>query len=319
VNATDLAKLKARFPISESTARRNSPDGVASGAEPVAITRNRLPWSKIEDETLIRYYANTSPDLFSLKEIAEFLKRTTPGVAKRAGILGISRKRNSPNHFSIEHCKNISEAQKLRSKTPEEQLRRSVAQKAWLSHNEHPRGFKGHKRTELEKSKIAAGAKKMWADPASYVNSLEYRQILSDRFSKLASRRTASESFSRCKRGLRSDLGLFFRSAWEANYARYLNWLIQNDGSILKWEYEAETFWFKKIRRGVRSWLPDFKVWMRSGAIEYHEVKGWMYPKSKTALKRMAIYYPATTIVLIDRQRYQQICKQVRNIVPNWE
>jgi len=34
VNAADLAKLKARFPISESTARLNSPDGVASRAEP---------------------------------------------------------------------------------------------------------------------------------------------------------------------------------------------------------------------------------------------------------------------------------------------
>lgn len=34
MNPSDLAKLKARFPISESTARRNQVDGVASGAEP---------------------------------------------------------------------------------------------------------------------------------------------------------------------------------------------------------------------------------------------------------------------------------------------
>ena len=34
MNPSDWSKIKQRLPISESTARLNSPDGVASGAEP---------------------------------------------------------------------------------------------------------------------------------------------------------------------------------------------------------------------------------------------------------------------------------------------
>lgn len=53
MNQSDLTKLKTRFPISESTARRNSPDGVASGAElerpvrhePVATQKGKRAYS----------------------------------------------------------------------------------------------------------------------------------------------------------------------------------------------------------------------------------------------------------------------------------
>ena len=55
--------------------------------------------------------------------------------------------------------------------------------------------------------------------------------------------------------GRRDDLdGLFVRSSWEANYARYLNWLVKL-GEIKGWEYEADTFAFDKIKRGTRFWL----------------------------------------------------------------
>lgn len=125
--------------------------------------------------------------------------------------------------------------------------------------------------------------------------------------------------FSRCKKGLRPDLGLSFRSSWEANYARFLNWLKKNDPWIYDWEYEPTTFWFHNIKRGCRSWLPDFKVTLRDGSIEYHEVKGWMYPRSKTALRRMRIYYPDVSVVLIDQNRYKALQKQMRHLIPEWE
>lgn len=99
---------------------------------------------------------------------------------------------------------------------------------------------------------------------------------------------------------------IYFRSLWEPNYALYLDFLIKQK-QILKWEYEPDTFWFDQIKRGVRSYKPDFKVTNIDGSIEYHEVKGYMDAKSKTKLKRMRIYYPDVKMVLIDKAVYNEI------------
>jgi hypothetical protein len=103
---------------------------------------------------------------------------------------------------------------------------------------------------------------------------------------------------------------LFFRSKWEANYALYLSFL-KKQGDILKWEYETEVFIFHKIQFGTRSFRPDFKVIKRNGEIEYHEVKGWMTPKSKVQLKRMRIYYPNVKVIVIGTDAYRDIKNKV--------
>ena len=82
-------------------------------------------------------------------------------------------------------------------------------------------------------------------------------------------------------------------------YANYLTILLKLN-IIQKWEYESETFWFEKIKRGVRSYTPDFKIFYSNGNIEYHEVKGWMDNKSKTKIKRMKLYYPEINMIVID-------------------
>lgn len=147
----------------------------------------------------------------------------------------------------------------------------------------------------------------------------ERRQMMSDLTSKRMSQTPPNNAFSRVKSGHRADLGIFVRSAWEANYARYLNFLIKHEQKIERWEFEPETFWFESIKRGVRSYKPDFKVFMRDGRVEYHEVKGWMYPRARTALSRMKKYHPAVVVVLIDQKRYQGIAKTVKRIIPFWE
>ena len=118
--------------------------------------------------------------------------------------------------------------------------------------------------------------------------------------------------------GIRSDLGIFVRSSWEANYARYLTFLV-GLGEIQGWEYEPETFEFERIKRGTRYYTPDFKVTNLDGSVEYHEVKGWLDPKSNTKLKRMARYHPDITIILIDKEAYYAIRRECKNLVPNWE
>jgi hypothetical protein len=125
--------------------------------------------------------------------------------------------------------------------------------------------------------------------------------------------------YTSCKRGWAEVGGqrVFFRSSWEENYAHYLEWLKQQ-GEIQEWQHEPDTFWFDKVKRGTRSYLPDFKVINKSGETEYHEVKGWMDAKSKTKIKRMAKYHPTVKLVIIDSKRYKALEKTVMGIVPNW-
>jgi len=118
--------------------------------------------------------------------------------------------------------------------------------------------------------------------------------------------------------GKREDLGIFVRSSWEANYARYLNFL-KRHGEIISWEYEPETFEFHSIKRGTRFYTPDFKVKLSSGQCEYHEVKGWRHPKGETALKRMAKYYPDIKIIIIAKKEYYALAKQLKGIISEWE
>lgn len=110
----------------------------------------------------------------------------------------------------------------------------------------------------------------------------------------------------------------YFRSLWEANYARYLEFLKQHN-EIKEWEHEPDTFWFKNIKRGCRSYLPDFKITNNNGSIEYHEVKGWYDDRSKTKIKRMAKYYPEVKLIVIFGKQYQSIAKQMKNIIKDWE
>ena len=106
------------------------------------------------------------------------------------------------------------------------------------------------------------------------------------------------------------------RSSWEANIAAWFQFL-KCMGQIKDWEFEPETFWFEKIKRGVRSYLPDFRITRNDDSIYYVEVKGWMDDKSRTKLKRMKKYYPHIELDLIDAHRYAGIAKQ-SSLYPEW-
>lgn len=117
------------------------------------------------------------------------------------------------------------------------------------------------------------------------------------------------------------DIGsrhLYFRSRWEAQYARYLQWQ-KEQGLINDWEHEPFTFWFLEIKRGVRSYLPDFKVWAISGQTYWVEVKGWMDPKSATKLKRMRIYYPHEEVRIVEAAWFRRNNAMMRNLIKEWE
>jgi hypothetical protein len=132
--------------------------------------------------------------------------------------------------------------------------------------------------------------------------------------------RPASSVYSRAKGGVRSDVGeQYFRSSWEANYARYLNLLIKL-GAVERWEYEPETFWFKGVLRGTNSYRPDFRVKYKNDPTwEYIEIKGWVRPKDKTKWKRMKKYHPHIKLVVVGAKEYYSIQKKSSSSIPKWE
>lgn len=107
---------------------------------------------------------------------------------------------------------------------------------------------------------------------------------------------------------------MYFRSQWEGQYAMYLEFL-KKQGVIASWEHEPHTFWFENIKRGVRSYLPDFKVIQPDGSHYWVEVKGYMDSKSLTKIKRLRKYYPNEKIYIADKEWFSKNRFIVKNIL----
>lgn len=262
-------------------------------------------------EASIRYHAAKLG--LRLNTDSEFFKEFQSRAAKSK----IGKKRPEHSKLMSEYSKDGRIPSFSKNISKKERERRSIQQKILIKKNGHPKGFLGHKRTEKEKAEISETFKKMWSDPDHIVNSDEYRQKISDRMTKYRANNPYSNPYSRTKSGTVIVGGKTFyaRSEWEFNIANYLEFLKKNN-EIVDWEHEPKTFWFENIKRGVRSYLPDFLVHSKDG--EYFiEVKGWMDAKSKTKMKRMSKYYPDVRIELIDQNRYKEISKMA-GVISGW-
>lgn len=98
---------------------------------------------------------------------------------------------------------------------------------------------------------------------------------------------------------------IFFRSNWEYQFALWLQ-ALKASNSIQGWEHEPKTFWFNEIKRGTRSYLPDFKVVNLDGTHYWVEVKGYMDAKSRTRIKRFRKYYPGEQLVVADAKWFKK-------------
>lgn len=177
---------------------------------------------------------------------------------------------------------------------------------------EHPRGMLGKRHNDGTKLKKSISSKKMWRNPKSKVNSTEHRQMLSNRNVRFHRNGILGgvNAYSHAKRGwwVKGEKKYYMRSGWELVYANYLEF-IKEKGQIHDWEYEADTFWFENIKRGVRSYKPDFKVYSTKNDFVYYEIKGYMDAKSKTKIKRMAKYHPSVKLIVIEKDEYMKVKK----------
>lgn len=265
--------------------------------------KQNAPISDDERRQIQNYYGTTPKEQFSLSELATRLGRTKALISRTARELGLTdRKRPA-------------------SAATRENMRSAFAGK-WNS-TPHPRGMLGKRHSEKTKQSIAADSRLRWVTDKTFGIGLmdeAARQSRSDRATARMAHGKNENAYSRAKRGRRADLGdVFFRSAWEANYARYLNLLIKMK-VVERWEYEPETFWFEAIKRGVRSYKPDFKVQYRNDPKpEYIEIKGWYDPKSKTKIKRMRIYHPTVKVTLVGAKEYRAIRAKWGSAIQGWE
>jgi hypothetical protein len=236
-----------------------------------------------------------------LEELALIMGRTKQFIARKARILGLTNPKDKSDIVTSE----------------ERRINQSKSRIEYYKNNEHPKGMLGKSHTDEFKIGASLRSKKMWKTNKK-LQSEEYRQNLSDNMSKLQSSGKLNNNYSRTKSGtiVINDKTYFFRSSWESNIAAYFEFL-KSKNEIIDWIYEPDVFWFEKIKRGVRSYKPDFKITDKNGNIYYEEVKGWMDDKSKTKLKRMKIYYPKIDIRVLDQKRYKEISK-ISSMIPLW-
>lgn len=130
--------------------------------------------------------------------------------------------------------------------------------------------------------------------------------------------------------GKRIDLGgLFMRSGWEANVARWL----KSQGH--EFMYEPKVFTFEGVKHGTVSYCPDFFL---PGKNQWLEIKGMLDGKSRTQIRRFKKNYPdefkKLTVVVGNANTkaakffqdlgvpliyYNDLNKQYKEKIPFWE
>lgn len=263
------------------------------------------------DEIRLLTLAYTNPHGVDLLPLSEAMGRSRAALACKADQLGLCARRGGQIRTTLSK-KNMSKAQKRLALIPGVVEKRSANVSAAFKRNGHPRGMLGKHHDQKAKDAISRFhfGKKQPRERVEKQMATRY-----NRYGTLAPK--VSRGNWKSEWHEIDGIKFFARSRWESNYAHFLQWK-KCRGEIIKWEHEPETFWFKGIKRGVVSYLPDFKITLPCGGVEYHEVKGWMDAKSKTKIKRMAKYHPKVKLEIIDSKRYRVLNKQLKGIVPGW-
>jgi len=266
-------------------------------------------WTDDEMKLLKEAYLTAGKDgVVDLTKIVRLRNKNKSNVCRKAKQLGLPM---NPNRDRVK-------IKKLRlPKYSTEKERREAISKAikkWHNEHEHQRGMLGKSHSKEYCKRLSQMAKERWKNMTP--EQLEQRNIKQRKTriknGTLNPMKNQSNPYSRARGGKRKDLNnTYFRSSWEANMARYYNFV------GIKWEFEPKTFIFDTIKRGSVSYTPDFYLPEED---RWVEVKGWMDAKSKTKLKRFKKYYPEeyAKLEIIMVEEYKEFAKHKR-LIENWE
>ncbi len=118
----------------------------------------------------------------------------------------------------------------------------------------------------------------------------------------------AEHTYTKGVGGTREDLGRYFRSRWEANIARILEY------ESISYDYEAKVIVLLKGDNSELRYRPDFKLSNR-----WIEVKGWWNERSKLIKQLMAEQHPEIQIEYIGEKVYKELEDYYASRIPKWE
>jgi hypothetical protein len=248
-----------------------------------------------EDNLILSEYEKHA-SIGKLEDLAKIMGRTKSFICRRARLLGLTN----------QHRPNVWSPKKIEKPKP--------PKKEFV----HPRGMLGKKHTaemkqklsDLHKNRAAKLPPEHWKEQV--LKSLKTRM---ERYGTTSTNPSCNRSW-KCGWRVIGGENIFFRSRWEANYARYLEYLKER-GEILEWKHEPKLFLFKDAVKAT-SYLPDFLVITNDGH-SYHEVKGWMDDRSIEKLRLMSEFYPEETIVLIDAKWFKKNETALKCHIDGWE
>jgi hypothetical protein len=231
-----------------------------------------------------------------LKALSKEIGRTIPFISRYAKTEGLT---TYSRDCTDKHAKSVS-----------------IRMIKWMKENEHPKGYLGYKHGEETLKIISKKSKEHWDGLTKEDRlAISHRIALSNRLKNdLPERKGVT-----WKGGWRNIGGIekYYRSAWEANYARLLEYLKQK-GEITNWEHEPDIFIFEPGQTKGATYTPDFKV-THNGLHEYHEVKGWMDERSINKINAFKKFYSNEKLVLIDANVYRRLSKTYKIFIPLWE
>jgi len=285
-------------------------------------------WTESELATLVEHYPSCGKAW-----CVQALGKKESQIRSKASNLGLRQDRNSEFFKDWQSRAAASKVGKKRPdqadvmkalhkagvlNSPEHRAKSAEVLRAWRANNPHPKGMLGKAMTLDVRLHLSDKRMEAW-------KSITDDQI-QKRTRKAAETRKANGTDYPPRKNVTWKGGWrviggkrkYYRSRWEANYARVLEWMKQK-GEVLEWAHESETFWFEGIKRGCVSYLPDFRVKYCDSKVEYHEVKGWMDDRSKTKIKRMAKYHPSVVLRVIDGKAYKTLTKQMAGLIHDWE
>jgi len=104
----------------------------------------------------------------------------------------------------------------------------------------------------------------------------------------------------------REDLDRWFRSNWEANYARILNY------QGIKWVFEPQRFDLGECTYLPDFYLPDEDRWI--------EIKGYVRPeKEEKVAYQLKEFSKTHNLTIIGIKQYKQLEREFKYLIPNWE
>lgn len=232
----------------------------------------------------------------------EKMSRTEPSIRRKVAQLGLRLKLDSDFFKDFQNrakntkigkkrpwqsqvMKELHKAWKLK-KTEEQRIQIWIKSKKRIQEQWHPRGMLWKKHSQETKDIISENSKLFQNNLTTKQKTDMAKKWIATKISNWTylNMVRSSNAHSRTKSGKRNDLdNQFFRSASEANFARYLKY------TWTKFEFETKEFFFKDIKRGSRFYICDFYIPEKD---IYYEFKGWLDSKSITKLKRMRKYHP---------------------------